>query len=150
MIIDRIENRARYHKLGPGIGAALEYLAQTDFAGLAPGRYDIDGDSVYALVQHYETRPREKGLWEAHRRYIDVQYVAAGIETMGYAPLDSMAVSQAYAPEKDCVLFSGNGDFMTVRAGTFVVFFPQDVHMPCLVKVTPGPVRKVVVKVAAN
>ena len=150
MIIDRIENRARYQKLGTGIGAALEYLAQTDFAGLAPGRYDIDGDSVYALVQHYETRPREKGLWEAHRRYIDVQYVAAGIETMGYAPLDAMTVSQAYAPEEDCVLFSGDGDFITARAGTFVVFFPQDVHMPCLVKDTPGTVRKVVVKVAVN
>jgi len=150
MIIDSIRNRTSYERLGAGIARALKYLAQTDFPGMAPGRYDLDGDAVYALVQQYETRPREKGLWEAHRRYIDVQYVATGIETMGYAPLDTMTVSQAYAPENDCVLFSGNGDFLTVRAGTFVVFFPEDVHMPCLVKDAPGPVRKVVVKVAVD
>ena len=150
MIIDAIKNRTIYTGLGAGIRTALEYLAQTDFAGLAPGRFDLKGDSLYALVQQYETKPREKGLWEAHRRYIDVQYVAAGVETMGYAPVGTLTVSQAYATENDCVLFSGTGDFLTARAGTFVIFFPEDAHMPCLVKDMPGPVRKVVVKVAVD
>lgn len=150
MIMDSIKNRTRYEGLGAWMGKALEYLARTHFAGMAPGRYDLDGNNMYALVQQYETRPRDKGLWEAHRRYIDVQYVAAGSETMGYAPLDTMTVSRAYAPENDCVLLSGGGDFLTARAGTFAVFFPEDVHMPCLVKDAPGTVRKVVVKVAVE
>ena len=150
MIIDNIKNKALYENLGIGIETALRYLAQTDFSGMAPGRYDIDGDKMYALVQQYETRPHDKGQWEAHRRYIDVQYVDAGIETMGYAPIDTMMISQAYTQENDCALFAGKGDFFTVRDKTFVVFFPGDVHMPCLINNTPGLVRKVVVKVAVD
>jgi len=147
MITDDIRNAATYNGVGTGIRMALEYLAKTDFAGMAPGRYDIDGNNVYALVQQYETKPREKGVWEAHRRYIDVQFVAAGIETMGYAPLGGLTVTQPYSTDKDCVLLAGDGDFLTVRAGVFVIFFPQDAHMPCLACAAPAPVRKVVVKV---
>jgi biofilm protein TabA len=150
MIMDSIGNAAIYRSVSPGIRAALEFLARKDLAALEIGRHDIDGDKVYALVQQYETRPREKGKWEAHRRYIDVQYVAAGIETMGYAPLDKLTVTQPYAEEKDCLLLSGEGSFLTVPEKTFVVFFPQDAHMPCLAFAAPVPVRKVVVKVAVG
>jgi len=150
MIIDHIKNASTYQGLTGGIRKALDYLAQTDFSALAPGRYEIEGDRVYALVQHYNTRLREKGLWEAHRRYIDVQFVSSGIESMGYAPLETMTVTQPYAADKDCVLFSGNGDFVTATSGTFVIFFPQDVHMPCLACGAPQPMLKVVVKVAVD
>ncbi len=150
MIIDSIKNAALYKGTGARIQVALEYLAKTDFATMAPGRYDIDGNNVYALVQHYQTKPREKGLWEAHRRYLDVQYVAAGIESMGYAQIGSLTVTQPYSPEKDCELFAGTGDFVTARAGTFVIFFPEDGHMPCIASAEPAAVRKVVVKVAAQ
>ena len=148
MIIDSIKNATFYKGIGTRIRTALEYLAKTDFATMAPGRYDIDGNNVYALVQQYQTRPREKGVWEAHRRCIDVQYVAAGIETMGYAPIGNLTLTQAYSPENDCELFAGNGDFVTARAGTFAVFFPGDAHMPCLASEAPASVLKVVVKVA--
>ncbi|MEI7435464.1 MAG: YhcH/YjgK/YiaL family protein [bacterium] len=150
MIIDSIKNAALYKGTGARIQVALEYLAKTDFATMAPGRYDIDGNNVYALVQHYQTKPREKGLWEAHRRYLDVQYVAAGIESMGYAQIGSLTVTQPYSPEKDCELFAGAGDFVTARSGTFVIFFPEDGHMPCIASAEPAAVRKVVVKVAAQ
>jgi YhcH/YjgK/YiaL family protein len=148
MIIDSIQNRARYERLGTGIAKALEYLARTDVSKVATGRYDLDGDNVYALVQRYDTKPREKGVWEAHRRYIDVQFVASGVESMGYAPIGSLTVTQPYAADKDCVLLAGTGDFVTAAAGTFVVFFPEDAHMPCLACVAPQAVCKVVVKVA--
>jgi biofilm protein TabA len=116
----------------------------------APRHYDIDGDKIYALVQHYETKPREKGKWEAHRLYLDVHYVAAGIETLGYAPVGNLTAIQAYEPADDYTLFRGHGDFVTASAGMFVVFFPEDAHMPCLACETPVPVRKVVVKVAVE
>lgn len=150
MIIDTIRNATAYAGVSPRVRAALEFLATTDFAAMEPGRHDLDGDRVYALVQQYETRPREKGKWEAHRRYIDIQYVAAGIETMGYAPLDRLTVTQPYAEDKDCLLLAGEGSFLTVPEKTFVVFFPQDAHMPCLACTAPVPVRKVVVKVAVG
>ncbi|MFA5043466.1 MAG: YhcH/YjgK/YiaL family protein [Kiritimatiellia bacterium] len=150
MIVDLIKNAALYKGLDGGIRTALEYLAKTDFATMTPGRHDLEGNSVYALVQQYITKPMEQGLWEAHRRYIDVQYVAKGIESMGYAPIGNLKETRAYAPKNDYALFAGTGDFVTARAGTFAIFFPEDAHMPCIAGGTPAPVRKVVVKVAVK
>ena len=150
MIMDTIRNAALYKGIDPKLWKALEYLARTDFEEMAPGRYDIEGNNIYALVQQYETKPRGKDVWEAHRRYIDVQYVAAGVETMGYASIGNLAVTQAYLANDDYELFAGNGDFVTAHAGTFFVFFPEDAHMPCLAVEAPAPVRKVVVKVAVE
>ena len=150
MIADTLRNAALYQGVNPRIRMALDYLAKTDFTAVKPGRYAIDGDRVFALVQHYTTKPREQGLWEAHQRHIDVQYVAEGVETMGYAHIGGLSVTQPYSAEKDCVLFAGQGDFLTARAGTFVVFFPEDGHMPCLACGEPQPVCKVVVKVAVE
>jgi len=150
MILDQLENAAVYGGLGERFWMAFAYLAKTDFQVVAPGRYELDGDRVFALVQRYETKPREQGVWEAHRRYLDVQYVAAGLESLGYAPRGSLTVTQPYAAEKDVELLAGDGDFVTASAGRFAVFFPQDAHMPCLACGKPGQVIKVVVKVAVN
>lgn len=150
MIIDNIKNAAIYSDFNPGIGSALDYLSRTDITALTPGRQDINGDRLFVLIQRYETKPREQGVWEAHRRYIDVQFVAAGCEAMGYAPLTGLTVTQPYAPDKDCVLLAGSGDFFTAKAGVFVVFFPEDAHMPGLALGTSSPVVKAVVKVAID
>jgi YhcH/YjgK/YiaL family protein len=150
MILDQLKHAGLYQGLGANLKKAFNYLAARDFATIEPGRYDIDGDSVFALVQRYDTKPRDKGRWEAHRRYIDVQYVAAGIETLGWAPLGTLTETQPYSAEKDVLLLAGAGDFVTARAGDFLVFFPGDAHMPCLVHDQPSPVLKVVVKVLAT
>ncbi|OPZ30925.1 MAG: Toxin-antitoxin biofilm protein TabA [Lentisphaerae bacterium ADurb.BinA184] len=150
MIIDALRNAAQYHGLGRGLRMALDYLAETDFSTVEPGRYELDGDRVYALVQRYDTKPRGTGVWEAHQHYIDVQYVADGAETMGYANVAGLTVTQPYLAGKDCVLLAGEGSFLAAPAGTFVVFFPEDAHMPCLADGKPQPVCKVVVKVAVE
>ena len=148
MLIDHIRCAGAYTGMGSGIAQALAFLASAPLATLAPGRHAITGDRVFALVQDYLTKPPDAGVWEAHRRYIDVQYVVSGAERLGYAPLDRLTVTQPYDEAKDLVLLAGEGDRVTATAGTFVVFFPHDAHMPGLALGGPAPVRKVVVKVA--
>jgi len=149
MVTDVLGNAGLYAGLGPGIAAALDWLGRTDVAAQPDGRRAIAGDAVYAIIQRYATKRRAAdGLWEAHRRYADVQYVAAGVETIGYAHVGALAPARAYSPEDDCALFSGEGDFLAVRAGMFAVFFPEDAHMPGLACGEPAEVLKVVVKVA--
>jgi len=48
---------------------------------------------------------------------------------------------------QDVASLAGDGNFLTVSAGMFVIFFPQDAHMPYLAAAAPGPVRKIVLKV---
>jgi biofilm protein TabA len=153
MIIDRIQNRAFYRQLEPRVGEALEYLAVTDFTKMPDGKYELDGRRMFAIVQRYRPKPLAKIAWEAHRKYIDVQYIAAGAERMGYAPLDQrIAVKQAYDPERDIIFYDAMGDLFKVSEGIFVVFTPQDIHAPGLAVESLNEateILKVVIKVAA-
>jgi len=146
MIFDTLNNAIRYAGLGYNLPEALKFLRHTDLVGLPVGRIDIDGDKLYALVQEYTTRPVEQGVWEAHRNYIDIQYLVNGVERMGFANLGTMQPGD-YVPEKDFMPMSGAGNYVDVFAGAFVIFFPEDGHMPGLCVGLREPVKKVVLKV---
>lgn len=150
MIFDQLKNAKLYNRLNPRIAWALEYLATRDFSTMKDDRHEIDGDNLFALVQRYESKPRDQTLWEAHQRYIDVQYIADGIETMGYTHIEGLKQIQAYSREKDVLKLDGEGDFLTARTGCFAIFYPEDAHMPGLAYKKPVPVVKVVVKVLAS
>jgi YhcH/YjgK/YiaL family protein len=150
MIIDRLENAAMYRPLGKRIAAALDYLRQTDFAKVADGRHEIDGDRLYVMVQQYQTRPLAEAVWEAHRQYLDVQYVIQGAERIGYAALrDNLTVQRPYDAQKDVIFYDASGDFVSLHVGDFAIFAPHDIHAPGLA-LSPagalGNVRKAVVK----
>jgi biofilm protein TabA len=133
MILDRLENAELYRPLGKRIALALDYLRRTDFSRTPDGRYDLDANQVFAIVSRYRPKPLVEARWEAHRQYVDVQYVAEGIERMGYAPLsDGVIIRQAYDPQKDLVFYDAQGDFFHVAAGSFAIFAPNDVHAPGL------------------
>lgn len=147
MIIDRLENSALYYGLGGRLPQALKALAEGSLNDLPVGRHNIDGDNIFALVQEFESNPRETGKWEAHRRYADIQFIASGTEMMGCASLGDLTVTEAYDAERDVVFLEGDGNFIVFPAGTFVIFYPNDAHMPSLAPSVPAPVRKIVLKV---
>jgi YhcH/YjgK/YiaL family protein len=136
-----------YKSLSRGMRAALDFLEREDLPSLQPGRHDIIGDACYANVSSYSSKPEEQGVWEAHRKYIDVQYVLSGRERIGFSCIDKLKVCKEYDEEQDYLLLEGNGDFALVESGMFAVFAPQDAHMPGIAVESPGPVRKIVVKV---
>ncbi len=146
MIFDTLDNLNRYAGLPHNLHRALEYLSETDLRSLPVGRIDIDSDRLYALVQEYTTKPAKQGLWEAHRKYIDIQYMQTGCERMGFANICTMTLGE-FVPEKDFQPMSGTGSSVDVFEGAFVIFFPEDGHMPGLCVDAPEPVRKVVLKV---
>jgi YhcH/YjgK/YiaL family protein len=147
MIIDSLENINLYKGLGTRINNALEYLKSTDFEKLENGKYEIDGNDVYAAVSRYKSKPVEEGKWEAHKDYIDVQFIASGTELIGYSFLNKMKAKTEYNPEKDVQFFEGSGQLTKVEKNTFVILFPSDAHMPGIKVNEPEDVIKVVVKV---
>ena len=148
MIADTIKNRHLYECISPRIKTSLEYIAKSDFSVLEPGRYELDGPNLFALVQVYDSIPREQGKWECHQQYIDIQYIAEGVELIGFNNVDNMEIKTSYNPEKDVAFLSGKGDYVTLTKGSYGIFFPQDAHQP---KIAPGNVsgfvKKVVIKV---
>ena len=150
MITDTIENREIYLSLSPLIKRSLSYLGTTDFSKLEPGRYDIDGDNAFALVQEYQTIPREEGKWECHRNYIDIQFIVEGQEQIGFGNIEKMEALGEYDPVKDLAFLKGEGEYITLTKGSFGIYFPSDAHQPKVAPGNvPGPVKKVVIKIIA-
>ncbi len=147
MIIDRLENAANYfpiHQLAP---AAFHYLQNTDLANLAPGQYSIDGDNLFAIVQIYETLDPENEVMESHKKYIDIHYMVKGTELVGHALLKDHTVTKEYDEEKDFMLYSDEPTFFSkLETGTFMLFYPTDLHMPCLEINGKEFIKKVVIK----
>ena len=149
MIVDRLENAELYEAIFSKLTRGLALLKDKSLAEKPDGTYEAEGREIYYIVQRYLTRPAAEGRLEAHRKYIDIQFVAAGEEVFGYAPLATLKVKTEYDDEKDVAFYEVPQDVAMTKlsAGMFAVFFPQDVHMPCLRVSGPGNVTKVVVKV---
>ena len=146
MVIDRIAHANLYASLGPRVARALDYLQQTDVASLEAGTYELDGRRLYVIVQDYTTKPEAEGTWEAHCRYADLQFVASGIERIGFGPMTNFE-QQEYDPAKDYVALCGNGEFLTLQSGCFMLLWPGEGHMPGIAVDGAAHVRKVVVKI---
>ena len=149
MILDRIENAPLYYGVHKRFQQAFEYIAGIDIHTILVGRHEIDGTNLYALVQEYDTKRKEQGKWEAHRRYIDLQYMAQGAEGFGYANIHHLQQGE-YDASKDFLPLQGEGDLISVKSGCFIMLMPEDAHMPGMALGEPAPIRKIVLKIAVE
>ena len=148
MIFDKIENIKNYKGLG-NVYKALELVSETDFMSMPLGKYEVDGDNIYYIVQEYETKP-DTGIAEAHKKYIDVQFVADGEEKIGYAPICVQKELTESKEDSDCYFYRCNTEMMYFGKGYFAVFYPNDLHKPGILNDKSSLCRKVVVKVKAE
>ena len=147
MIMDNLPQWRRYAGLLPGLSPAFQFL-ETLTPATPDGRYELDGN--YCLVQRYRTKPH--GTFEAHRKYVDVQFILAGRETILWAPLASLTtVTQSYVDDRDVGFFAMPATSTALRlgAGQFTILFPADGHAPGIECDGAVDVVKAVVKGAA-
>lgn len=147
MITDKLQNAKFYYSLGERFKTAFEYLENTNLVSLKNGKYEIYGDNIFVSVQDYETKPIEQGRWEAHKKYADIQFLIKGAEQLGYTDISNLQPETGYDEEKDILFLKGNGQFTKASEGDFLIFFPQDAHMPCISQEKPVYVKKAVVKI---
>ena len=145
MILARLEQANRYLPLHPDFAAALAFLRREPPDGWPPGRIEIAGNT-YAAVSRSPGRRRSEARLEAHRKYIDIQYIIAGVEEMGWRAIGGCEHPRGpYDAQQDIEFFDDAPDsYVTVHPGEFVVFFPDDAHAPLI---GSGEIHKIVVKV---
>lgn len=149
MIVAEFENLESQIKMTPALKLALEWLSAMRDQILDDGRVEINGNQVYALVQSYESKTEP--VFEAHQRYLDIQYICEGRELFGWAPLEKLAPAAPYNPEKDVMkgtVRAESASFVKLTAGQLAVVYPSDAHAPGAADGKPAPVKKIVVKVA--
>jgi len=150
MVIDTLENSSRYEKLHPLFKAAFEFLKRPGTSDLPVGRVDLEGSALYALIQEYETKAIQEGKLEAHKKYIDIQFILDGEEFIGYAPLKNQTSEHPFDAEKDYGLYEGEAWFTLMRKGMFAIFFPQDAHLPGRYTEKSTHVKKIVLKISVS
>lgn len=147
MIVDNIKNAYLYFDINPKYKTALEFLKNTDLLNLPNGKYPIQGDDIYIIVQEYQTKPAKEGQLEAHQKYTDIQYIIKGQEKLGYLDINKFTPSTFYDTDKDIVFGLGDCFFNEANQGDFLIFTPQDAHMPCISIDEPSAVKKAVIKI---
>jgi biofilm protein TabA len=147
MILDDLSRAARYAALHDGFRQGFEFLSRDDLESLPSGRHEIDGDRVFALVNRDPGRGHEGARLEAHRKYIDIQFLVSGREEIGWRPTaECQQLTDPYSSERD-IMFFGDAPqtWVELPVGKYMIFFPEDAHAPLAAH---GENVKVVIKVA--
>ncbi|MFK5893182.1 MAG: YhcH/YjgK/YiaL family protein [Pseudomonadota bacterium] len=149
MILDVLSNASRYFPLNKGFKKAFEFLNRPDLKELSVGKYTIDGNRIYAIVAKEQGRSKEDAQLETHDKYIDIQLVLSGTDTMGWKPrLLCHQLSKEYNQTTDLQFFADEPDlWLAIKSGSFALFFPEDAHMPLI---SSEKIHKVIVKIAVD
>ena len=147
MIFDTLDNIELYKGLSEDIYEGLKFLKQAT-PDLSCGIHEINS-RVKAIVSEYETKAINEYGYEAHKKFIDIQYLLKGFEKVCCLPIEQLKEMKPYSEENDAAFYKPiiNPIEMTLGNGYFAIYYPQDGHMPQLCINEPMIVKKVVIKV---
>ena len=147
MILDTLDHAGRYAALHPGFAMAFEFLRKQDLASWPAGRSEVNGAQICVLISKDRGRGLNGAKLEAHRKYIDIQYVVSGNELIGWRNLATcQTTGQGYNEDKDIEFFTARPNvWIRVPPDSLAIFFPEDAHAPLA---GDGRVHKIVLKVA--
>ena len=146
MILDTLQRAHHYEELHPQFARAFALLRSMDLTVLDAGRHEIDGDRIYLSIDHAAGRGTGGARLEHHRRYIDIQVAIEGDEYIGWMPVVCCQDRDGeFDAERDVGFFLEEPhSWLTLRPGTFAIFFPADAHAPLA---GSGAIKKAIVKV---
>lgn len=149
MIADKLTNLNLYPEMHPYEERIFAFVEKATKESLPVGRYDIDGDELFALIQTYNTKPMEEGRFEGHKKYTDIQYLIEGEEYIYWNPVEALTVEDDQTPGADILFFQNDTPqgVTQLSAGVFGLYLPTDAHMPCISVEESTPVKKIVFKI---
>ena len=149
MIVGNIKDCAQYFALHPKYREAFSFLQNAMKQFPAPGKYELDGEKLFASVQAYRTLT-EDGKMEAHRAYIDIQFLVFGKEIMYTKDITKAVLEDAYREDCDAAFYQvdDTANQLVLTPGDFVILLPEDAHRPGVAfGGVPEEVQKIVMKV---
>lgn len=146
MIIDKIENHHLYNGISKRISIAFDFIKQTDLVNIPLGKHEILKDDVFAIAMEYETKNKSECKFEGHYKYIDLQFIVSGSELVGIRTLTNQIPVETNI-ESDYSFYDIDSDLIRFESKTFMLFFPDDLHMPGVHLDQASNIKKVVVKI---
>ena len=148
MIVTTIDKLTKYNEI-PYAQDIVDFLADFRKGEMAPGRYDIHGDDLFAAVSRYDTEPDGDRVFENHKKYIDLQIVLDGKEEIQWADTKTLTmVSEGFSKGGDIAFYKGAAMGYTLLGGEqCVILFEEDAHKPNVLHEKSENVLKVVFKI---
>ena len=150
MIFDNIKNCKIYDGVNDKFEKAFEFIQKAVAEKLEVGKYEIDGEKIFAFIQNYDSKLKENSALEGHENYIDIQYIIEGCEMLGVVDVSKVKIKKEYNPEKDVAFYQESklASYCIATQGDFCIFYPHDIHSPGVAfDNLPSNVKKIVVKV---
>lgn len=124
-----------------------EFLKNNDMTSLAEKRYEL-GDGDYVNVESYNTYNFLDRRYESHKKYIDIQYIVLGKETIVVEPISNLCVVEKYDESRDIAFYKNDihGQDCNLEEGEMLELLPEDGHMPCISTNDSVKVKKAVFK----
>jgi len=146
VIFDRLTNADSYASL-PTVREALNLIAR--FGGELPeGGYESADRGIRLSLLTIQTKLEADCRYEAHRHWLDIHYTLEGSELIKLRDVSQLKPLGEFDSEKDIGFYTGEAQAICrVKAGNFLVCFPQDAHMVCVAEGNPSNVRKIVAKI---
>ena len=141
MIICPWKDIKKYASLLPGIEEAVDAVYALE--SYEAKTYPLSNDNRFFVAVGTTKAP---DVAEAHRKYLDIQYIVKGKEVVGWADLDACTIQGEFNVEKDIGMYTGDFEYITINEGICYVAFPEDAHMPGRHLDVPNDFVKVVVK----
>lgn len=149
MIADKIENCETYYGVHPRMKEAFAFLRKCLKEPPAPGRYELAGENLYAVVFCYSPEEKEAPRLETHDWYIDIQCMVSGSEFQWYQARKDASALSAYDAKADITFyeFTRTGSRLWLKEGMFAAYFPHDAHLPGMCDGSEKECVRIVVKI---
>ena len=150
MIFDNVKNCSLYYGSHKNFEKAFDFIKKALAENLSVGKYEIDGKNLYASVQEYTSKLESEAKAEAHKNYIDIQFIISGAEVIEGFDIDKATPKSEYNDIKDVIFYLDNDNATKgiLSANEYGIFFPHDVHKPGMCRGgKQDTVKKIVVKV---
>ena len=127
---------------------AVDFLEKQELKGMTDGKYPVN-DWFYFNLQEYITNAEPEAKMEAHRKYVDIQYIVSGREMINVAQLSGLEELVPYDEEKDIGFWRLPERSMNavLGPGSYIVLLPENAHQPGVAAGSPAEVKKAVGKV---
>ncbi|MBE7024878.1 MAG: DUF386 family protein [Ruminococcaceae bacterium] len=147
MIVANIKDAERYYSLNPNFKDVFAFL-KTLRKDSPEERFVFDSfkGHVASLTTSDIAPDGKPKSAEAHKDYLDIHYVIAGREAIGYADINTLQPITEYDSEQDYLLLTGDMYKVFLGEGDFCIVFPEDAHAPGMCAGDDGRLKKAVVK----
>ena len=152
MIYGNVNSLELYKGIYPNLDKAIDFIIKNDLGSLTDGRNEIDGDELFINVVTPDLIPADEGIYEYHRKYLDLHIDIEGSEKVLFTALNTFDITHEYEDEGDYAL--GDGKALAecnVDSSHFCICMLEEPHKPCCqIGETSGRIRKAIFKIKVS